>query len=86
MNIDKEIKKKTGRLYYILHEDEVNERQVVYDNLHKEEKIVRDREYHAVNRAKELRGLCHLCYCSNQPIVYQKGQIICESCAEDQND
>ena len=55
-----------------------------YNLEHREEVRERKRVYDAIQGALNMKGLCHICFCSNIEIYNHKNQIICHSCLEDQ--
>ena len=80
--LDKIIKQKENRLYYIEHDQEIIKRTALYSIQDKDLHISRMREWRAREFALKMKGLCHVCYSSNEEIYNHHGQIICDGCLQ----
>ena len=76
------IKQKENRLYYIEHNEEIIRRTSLYSMQNNEQHKGRMREWRAREFALKMRGLCHVCYSSNEEIYNHHGQIICDGCLQ----
>lgn len=80
----KEIKSKSAELYRLEH---LEHAKVIQQTYYKDNTLkcrTQGREWNARNSALKMKGLCHICFCSNIEIFNHKGQIICDSCVQDQ--
>lgn len=76
----KQIQKKYNRLYYIEHQEKILIRTSLYNAQTRDLRRHRMREWRAREFALKMKGLCHVCYCSNVEIYNHHGQILCNGC------
>jgi hypothetical protein len=96
VDIKKQIRNKRSELFYVLHRDEVIERQTKYNknnrtqiNQRKQKRYSTDEEYRSKERERVkasnqvgriLKGLCHSCFSSNIDVSVPTGIPICNDC------
>lgn len=73
-----------NKLYIIERRKKYKEYSVNYYKANPEKCSEQTREWFFRNKVIQMRGLCHICFCSNIEIFNHKGQIICDSCLQDQ--
>ena len=80
----KKSKQLYNKLYMIEHKDKYKEYSINYYKENPEKCHIASRECFFRTKVIQMRGLCHICFCSNVEIFNHKGQIICDSCLQDQ--
>lgn len=81
--LSKLIVQKYNRLYFLEHHEKILKRTSIYNGANRDLCKSRQREWIAREFALKMKGLCHICYCSNIEIYNHHGQILCNSCLQD---
>ena len=84
VELSKLMKKKYNQLYMMERRDKYSKVSRDYYRENPKKCHAASRECFFVAKALKMSGLCHICFCSNIEIFNHKGQIICDSCVQDQ--